>query len=147
MRRMGLCTGWHLRTHSSLRHRPKGDSERQDLGIAALASRAPVSRALVAPREVAGLRFFPSGDRLLTWAADGRAIVWDTASEEPLLTLDHPGPVECAAVFPAGDRIVTCVGDGSSTIWRASTGEAPPTATLAQPTRGGERCRPSPRSG
>lgn len=73
--------------------------------------------------QVAGLRFFPSGDRLLTWAADGRAIVWDTASEEPLLTLDHPGPVECAAVFPAGDRIVTCVGDGSSTIWRASTGE------------------------
>jgi len=76
---------------------------------------------------VAGVEFFPLGDKLLTWGDDPGAIIWDTASGQVLQELrhvGHPGAVvSCARVFPAGDRVVTCgSADSVGLVWDVGTG-------------------------
>mmetsp|Transcript_122091 Transcript_122091/g.352913 ORF Transcript_122091/g.352913 Transcript_122091/m.352913 type:complete len:468 (-) Transcript_122091:89-1492(-) len=74
---------------------------------------------------VAGLRFFPLGDRALTWSQqDEVAVIWDTASGEVLRELRHDAAVKSGRVFPGGDRVVTRIEDGRTVIWDASTGQA-----------------------
>lgn len=74
--------------------------------------------------EVGGIRFFPLGDRAVTWSRAGAA-VWDTASGKVVRKLRHPmGPVECAEVMPGGDRAVTCSKSGGCVVWDVASGEA-----------------------
>jgi len=74
---------------------------------------------------VLDIEFFPQGDRVLTLAEDGTAIIWNTTSGAALHMLRGPVALERARVFPGGDRIVTCSSsDSTCTIWRASSGES-----------------------
>lgn len=71
---------------------------------------------------VIGMRFFPLGDRLLTWGEGGEAFVWCTSTGEAVLKL-RAGGVEQAGVFPGGDRVFTCTGGEACSVWDAATGE------------------------
>jgi len=74
--------------------------------------------------EIIGVRFFPLGDRVLTWSSDKTAIIWDARTGDALHILEHEAGVVCGRVFPAGDRIATCSRDGACAVWNASSGEA-----------------------
>lgn len=73
--------------------------------------------------EVAGVQFFPLGDRALTWSRDTTARIWDTASGKSVHVFEHRRQVKCAQIFPKGDRVVTCSEEGVCFIRDAESGE------------------------
>jgi len=70
-----------------------------------------------------GMRFFPSGSRLLSWSGGELAIVWDADSGSKLHTLRHRREVVVGRPLPCG-RAVTCTGDGTCVVWDADSGSA-----------------------
>ncbi len=60
------------------------------------------------PPEVMEASFSADGSRILTWALDGAARVWDARSGGPPVVLKHDGWILTAASFsPDGTRVVT----------------------------------------
>mmetsp|Transcript_29411 Transcript_29411/g.83753 ORF Transcript_29411/g.83753 Transcript_29411/m.83753 type:complete len:440 (-) Transcript_29411:74-1393(-) len=79
--------------------------------------------------EIAGVRFLASGERLLTWSADGLVKLWDAASGRLLRKLDEAAPIGCLAVFPEGDRLIACGPSFGCRVRATDTGKllrAPP---------------------
>jgi WD40 repeat protein len=72
--------------------------------------------------EALGLRWSPSGDRLLTFnrSPQGKAKVWDAPTAEELFRL--PG-VDWAEWSPDGQHIVGAGDGGEASVWDAGTGE------------------------
>lgn len=74
--------------------------------------------------EVLGLRFFPHGERALTWGRDGVVVIWDSSSGQPLGRLvDEEGQVEGAQVFPEEERVATRRANGEVVIWSINASE------------------------
>jgi WD40 repeat protein len=75
---------------------------------------------------VAGLAFDPAGARLVAAGGDareGRAVVWDVASGQEVLTLRGHSRRIIAATFGAGGkRLVTAGGDGLVKLWDFPSG-------------------------
>lgn len=69
------------------------------------------------------LAWSSDGQRLATASDDGRAVVWQAASGEPLLAVQHLGPVRDVAWSPDGSLLATASDDRSAAIWDAVTGE------------------------
>ena len=65
----------------------------------------------------------PDGTRIATSGFDGTTRIWDAATGEALLALEHPDQVPYFAWSPDGTRIATPCGDGIARIWDAVTGE------------------------
>ncbi len=76
-------------------------------------------------------RFSPTGTTVLT-IGPGGATLWDTASHEPVRTLEkaHSAPVLGGAFSRDGDMVVTVGADQRIVLWRAGSGElvGPPVA-------------------
>jgi len=89
-------------------------------------------RTLAHESEIEGVRFFPKGDRVLTFGKDPVVTIWDVVDGKKLVELPHSGSVECADVFPDGGRVVTCAGESTRMVWNATTGEK--LHTLVPPT-------------
>lgn len=73
--------------------------------------------------EVIGVEFFPTGDRLLSWDTGGHAVIWDSATGDPMLRLFPGRQILAARVFPAGDRVVACTALAPCRVWDAASGE------------------------
>jgi WD40 repeat protein len=65
----------------------------------------------------------PDGKRIATTSHDGTARIWDAASGQELLTLDHPHPLRFLAWSPDGTRIVTTSFDNIARVWDVIAGE------------------------
>ena len=62
--------------------------------------------------------FSPDGRWRAAAGDDGRARLWDAATNEELpLDIRHDGPIAYAAFSPDSARIVTCGGDATAKIW------------------------------
>ena len=69
-----------------------------------------------------GVDISPDSTRLVTEVGNGRVIVWDLATREPILTLHHERSVSAAKYSPQGDRIATATYHDSIRIWDAFDG-------------------------
>jgi eukaryotic-like serine/threonine-protein kinase len=65
-------------------------------------------------RRVESIAFSADGKLLATGSSDNTVGLWDVASGERILTLDHGGPVRGVAISPDGKRLVSTSG------WEAS---------------------------
>jgi len=76
------------------------------------------------PAGYSSVRFSPDGRRVIVSEPfNGRATIWDVASETMLLALTgHAGPVFDAAYSPDGALAVTGSGDRTAKIWDALSG-------------------------
>jgi WD40 repeat protein/serine/threonine protein kinase len=78
---------------------------------------------------VLAVAWAPDGRFALTGCADGKAIVWDAASGEPIgKPLTHPARVNAVAFSPDGSRILTGTGErgnstGAAWLWDRATGQ------------------------
>jgi WD40 repeat protein len=67
--------------------------------------------------------FSPVGSRIASASLDGTAVVWDTASGQPVLTIKgHAGSVSGVAFSPDGKRLATASSDRTVKVWDAGTG-------------------------
>jgi WD40 repeat protein len=69
------------------------------------------------------LGWSPDGARLLTAGFDGTLRVWDAATGELALLLDHRATVNGAAWSPDGSRIASVAANGTVRLWDAASGE------------------------
>jgi WD40 repeat protein len=87
-------------------------------------------------RGIVSVRFDPKGPRLAT-GGYLQAIVWDTATGQPIRQLQHPTTNEqeevSVAWSPDGSTLATAGGGGRVILWRTSTWQ--PTATWAADTQ------------
>jgi WD40 repeat protein len=65
----------------------------------------------------------PDGRRIGTSSYDSTARIWDAATGEELLTLEHPAPARFFNWSPDGRRIVTTGQDGVARVWDTGSGE------------------------
>jgi eukaryotic-like serine/threonine-protein kinase len=71
----------------------------------------------------AGLRFSPTGDRIVAGSVDGVAIVWQTKTGTRVATLKgHAAEVLCVEFNPDGRRVLTGSYDSTVRVWDAATG-------------------------
>jgi WD40 repeat protein/serine/threonine protein kinase len=72
---------------------------------------------------IKGMRFSPTGDRIIACSVDGVAIIWETKSGERATTLKgHTAEVLCVEFSPDGRRVLTGSYDSTVRIWDAVTG-------------------------
>ena len=68
--------------------------------------------------QILGVAFSSDGTRLATSSLDRKAIVWDTVTGQPLITLaGHTGAVGGVAFSPNGAHLATAGDDGTARIW------------------------------
>jgi WD40 repeat protein len=65
----------------------------------------------------------PDGRRIATTSYDGTARMWDAASGEERLEMEHPAGVRFLAWSPDGKRIITTCQDRFARVWDADSGE------------------------
>jgi WD40 repeat protein len=65
----------------------------------------------------------PDGGTIGTASYDGTARLWDAATGEELLAMEHPAGVRFFAWSPDGSRIVTTCRDGFARVWDTGSGE------------------------
>ncbi|WP_422930010.1 protein kinase domain-containing protein [Singulisphaera sp. PoT] len=67
-------------------------------------------------------RFSPDGRTIVTGGDDGKAILWEAGTAEPIdRPIAHPGIVSCVAFSPDGKRLLTGGSDGNARLWEAGT--------------------------
>jgi eukaryotic-like serine/threonine-protein kinase len=72
---------------------------------------------------IKGLRFSPTGDRIIAGSVDGVAIIWETRNGGRVTTLKgHTAEVLCVEFSPDGRRVLTGSYDSTVRIWDAATG-------------------------
>jgi len=72
---------------------------------------------------IKGLRFSPTGDRIVACSVDGVDIIWETKSGQRVTTLKgHTAEVLCVEFSPDGRRVLTGSYDSTVRIWDAATG-------------------------
>lgn len=64
----------------------------------------------------------PDGSRIGTSSYDGTARIWDAATGEELLVLEHPAGVRFFDWSPDGTHMVTASRDGFARVWDAGSG-------------------------
>ncbi|MFH1998857.1 MAG: protein kinase, partial [Planctomycetota bacterium] len=69
--------------------------------------------------------FSPDGGRIITASEDGTARIWDSASGDLLITLEHAAYVTCAGLSQDGKKAITGTSDGQVRLFDLETG-APP---------------------
>jgi len=67
--------------------------------------------------------FAPSGQSVLTWAADEAVRLFDLAGRELVVLRGHERPITDASFSPSGDRVVTASQDGTARVWLVKTEE------------------------
>lgn len=67
--------------------------------------------------------FSPDGKRLVTGSVDQSARVWDLATRQQRLLIDHTGIIRVVAFSHDGKRIATTGEDGVTRLWDAQSGE------------------------
>lgn len=75
---------------------------------------------------IVDVKFFPSGNRVLTTGADGLSVVWSALTGGELVAMRSSPNWERfleSQIFPDGDRVVTLVMDMTAVVWSANTGE------------------------
>jgi WD40 repeat protein len=65
----------------------------------------------------------PDGSTIATTSYDGTARIWDAATAEQLLAMEHPAGVRFLAWSPDGTRIVTTCQDRFARVWEADSGQ------------------------
>jgi WD40 repeat protein len=65
----------------------------------------------------------PDGRRIGTTSYGGTARIWDAATGEELLALEHPAPARFFNWSPDGRRILTTGQDGVARVWDSGSGE------------------------
>jgi WD40 repeat protein len=68
--------------------------------------------------------FSPSGDRVATAGANGKAVVWDIRTRRRVALLDHREPINTVGFSPDGRRLVTAGSDGTARTWDAARGSS-----------------------
>jgi len=71
---------------------------------------------------ITGATLFQAGKRVLTWGADGRAVLWNAETGSPFRTVVHDGPVRGAVTGRGGLRALSW-GGKAAYIWNASSPE------------------------
>jgi WD40 repeat protein/serine/threonine protein kinase len=61
--------------------------------------------------------------RILTGSRDRTAKIWDATSGQPLLVLEHSGPINCVAFSPDRHSIITGSDDHTAKVWDAAAGQ------------------------
>ena len=79
--------------------------------------------------DVTAVAWSPDATHILTASSDGTARIWDAATGDNTLTLNHTKPVTAVAWSPDGRHILTGSQDGTARAWDAATGDN--TLTLA----------------
>src|SRR4029453_4826626 len=91
-------------------------------------------------KEVYVVAVSPDGSRIASAGGDGKAMVWDTATGQLLLTLaGHGGRIGALAFSPDGERLATRGPDKTGKLWnirgaapaRAGGGRHPPPRSAA----------------
>jgi WD40 repeat protein/serine/threonine protein kinase len=77
---------------------------------------------IIHPGPITRATFSPDGSRLATAGMDGTACIWDLATGERMLTLEHAKEVLAVNFDPRGERIVTASADRTARVWDAATG-------------------------
>jgi WD40 repeat protein len=73
---------------------------------------------------VLGITFSPDRSRVATANAAGTAVIWDTATGQPLLMLPgHTSYVQDVVFGPDGRHLASVNQDGSAQIWDVATGQ------------------------
>lgn len=67
--------------------------------------------------------FSPDDTLLASASADGTAKIWDMATGQVLVSLDHPNLVEGVDFSPDGSRLVTACDDGIVRVFDVTTGQ------------------------
>ncbi len=87
---------------------------------------APVGKALTHGLLVVSAKFSPDSRLVVTLAKDKiqepTVKVWDAATGQTLLSLQHPDAVRCAEFSPDGTRIATGCDDGRVRFWATASG-------------------------
>lgn len=69
-------------------------------------------------KTVKAVAFAPDGKRVVSASEDGKAVVWDLASQKQVVELSgHKGFVTAAAFSPSGDKILTGGQDSTVIVW------------------------------
>jgi WD40 repeat protein len=77
----------------------------------------------VGNREVLGLAFSPTGDRVLAPLSDRTAVMWNIETQETrFLREGHEILAYRAAPYPDRSKVVTTAGDNTTRIWDTKTG-------------------------
>jgi WD40 repeat protein len=71
---------------------------------------------------VLAVAYSPDGQRIVTGSADDAAKVWEAATGNVLVTLQHQGPVRSVAFSSDGKWILTGSWDQTAKVWNATNG-------------------------
>ena len=67
--------------------------------------------------------YFPSEEKIITGADDGKAIIWDVGSQRPLLTLSgHDKPIKKVKINKPGTRALTFDDNAGLILWDTNEG-------------------------
>ncbi len=65
--------------------------------------------------------FSKDGSRVVAAGSNGKAFVWDVASGQPLVTVDHGAAINVVRLTSAGTTLLTAGDDGASNLWDIDT--------------------------
>ncbi|SCV00484.1 LANO_0F07096g1_1 [Lachancea nothofagi CBS 11611] len=75
--------------------------------------------------DVTTVRFFPSGQVLLSGSADMRLKIWSTLDgSNPRTLTGHTGPVTASAIIDRGRNVLSSSRDGTVKLWECGSGDA-----------------------
>lgn len=83
---------------------------------------------------VFGVAFQGDGRRLVSAGVDGKAILWDLESFEPVATFESESPLRSVDVARDGLRIAAGAQDGKVCVWNVASGELESTLELRRRT-------------